>query len=325
MGKFLLRRFVNYVILVIVAGSLAYLLASEALNPRAQFENKNPRPPKSSIDNSLNAINANPDTPVLVRYKHWVGGLMHGSFGQEIQGGSVAQEMGRRILVSTRLLIIATIIGSVFGVLLGALCAVKQYKFTDRSITLASFIVFSIPVIVLAVGLKIMAVKFNGWVGHKFFEYTGEYDPSTKGFWARLGDRAQHLVLPTLSLALGQIAFFSRYQRATMLDIMGNDFLRTAQAKGLRRRRALIKHGLRTAVLPIVVALVYNFGLLFTGAVFTETIFAWHGMGEWAVQAIGQSDVNSTAAIALFTAMLILIAGMLSDLVYGALDPRVLV
>lgn len=322
-GKFLLRRLVNYLILVIVAGSLAYILAGESLNPRAQFEAKNPRPPKSSIDASLNAINANPETPILVRYKHWAGGLLRGDFGRGIQGGSVNSEMARRILVSTRLLVLATIIGAALGILLGAISAIKQYRLTDRVITLASFVIFSIPIVVLAIGLKILAVKANGWIGHKFFEYTGEYNPSTNGFLPKLRDRVQHLVLPTLALALGQIAFYSRYQRATMLDVMGNDFLRTAQAKGLRRRKALLKHGLRTAVLPLVVALVYNFGLLFVGATFTEKIFAWHGMGEWAVDSITGSDVNAVAAIGVFTACLVLVAGMLSDIIYGALDPRV--
>ncbi|MGI8869829.1 MAG: ABC transporter permease [Mycobacteriales bacterium] len=322
MGKFLLRRFVNYLILVILAASMTYILAGEALNPRAQFQAKTPPPPKASVDASLKTINANPDTPILVRYKRWVGGLLHGDFGKEINGGSVGADMKRRILVSTRLLLIATVLGSGLGILIGAYSAIKQYKFSDRVITLTSFVLLSLPLIPLAIGLKLLAVKVNGWVGHRVLEYTGEYAPDSHG-WGRFTSRLQHLILPTLTLVLGQVAFYSRYQRATMLDVMGNDFLRTAQAKGLRRRKALMKHGLRTAVLPLVVLIVYNVSLLFTGAIFTETIFAWHGMGEWSVNSIQQSDVNVVAAIGIFTSCLILIAGMLSDIVYVSLDPRV--
>lgn len=108
-----------------------------------------------------------------------------------------------------------------------------------------------------------------------------------------------------------------------MLDVLGSDFLRTARAKGLRRRKALVKHGLRTAILPVVPLLVYNIVLLFTGATFTEKTFGWHGMGELLVDSINKQDVNSVATVGLFTAVLVLIAGVLSDLLYAALDPRV--
>ncbi len=104
---------------------------------------------------------------------------------------------------------------------------------------------------------------------------------------------------------------------------MGADFLRTAQAKGLRRRTALIKHGLRTALIPMATFFAYSFGLLLTGAAFTEKIFSWHGMGEWFIDAIGNNDVNVVAATVAFSSGLVLIAGMLSDVLYAALDPRV--
>ena len=132
-----------------------------------------------------------------------------------------------------------------------------------------------------------------------------------------------HLVLPTLGIVLSQVAFYSRYQRNSFLDVMGSDFLRTAQAKGLHRRTALIKHGLRTALIPMATFFAYSFGLLLTGAVFTEKIFGWHGMGEWFIDSINNNDVNVVAAVTVFSAVLILLAGLLSDLAYAALDPRV--
>jgi peptide/nickel transport system permease protein len=104
---------------------------------------------------------------------------------------------------------------------------------------------------------------------------------------------------------------------------MGADFLRTAQAKGLRRRTALVKHGLRTALIPMATFFAYSFGLLLTGATFTEKIFGWHGMGEWFIDSISQNDVNVVVAVIVFQAVLILLAGLLSDVLYAALDPRV--
>lgn len=323
MAKFLLRRFVNYLILVFIAASLAYILAGIALNPRAKFEGVNPRPAESVIDARLDALNANDKTSILVRYRNWVGDIFQGNFGKKIEGGDVGSEMGRRVGVSLRLLLIGTVIGSVVGVLLGAWSAVKQYQLTDRIITLGSFVVLAAPVLVLAVALKIIAVKINAAAGTQLLAYAGEYDPTKSGFWTVLVDRAKHLILPTISISLGLIASYSRYQRSTMLDVLGSDFLRTAQAKGLRRRRALMKHGLRTALIPLATFLVYTFGLLLTGATLTEWTFGWHGMGEWFVQSVTANDVNAVAAITLFFAILVLIAGMLSDVIYAALDPRV--
>jgi peptide/nickel transport system permease protein len=130
-------------------------------------------------------------------------------------------------------------------------------------------------------------------------------------------------VLPTLTLALMGIAGYSRYQRNAMLDVLGQDFIRTARAKGLTRRQALLKHGLRTALIPMATLFAYGISGLVTGAVFTEKIFGWHGMGEWVVQGIATQDTNIIAAVTVFTGAAVLFAGLLSDVIYAALDPRV--
>ena len=156
------------------------------------------------------------------------------------------------------------------------------------------------------------------------FEYTGETSPdAVGGVWSQFVDRLQHLVLPTLTLALGAIAGFSRYQRNAMLDVLGQDFIRTARAKGLTRRQALFKHGLRTALIPMATLFAYGVGGLVTGAVFVEKIFGWHGMGEWVVQGIATQDTNIVVAFTVFTGVTVLLAGLLSDVIYAALDPRV--
>jgi len=141
--------------------------------------------------------------------------------------------------------------------------------------------------------------------------------------WAGLLNRAEHLVLPSLVLIVIAVAFYGRYQRNAMLDVLGSDFLRTARAKGLSRSRALIKHGLRTALIPMATFFAYEFALLFVGATFTERLFGWHGMGEYFVESVTKNDVNSVAGVTLFVGALVLIAGFLSDIAYAALDPRV--
>ena len=194
----------------------------------------------------------------------------------------------------------------------------------DRAITVVSLLILSAPTFVVANLLILGALKVNSVLGVQLFEYTGETSSdAVGGFGNQLIDRLQHLVLPTFTLALAAIAGFSRYQRNAMLDVLGQDFIRTARAKGLTRRQALFKHGLRTALIPMATLFAYSVGGLFTGAVFVEKIFGWHGMGEWVIQGISTQDTNIVVAITVFTGVTILLAGLLSDVIYAALDPRV--
>jgi peptide/nickel transport system permease protein len=324
MLRFLSRRLANSLALVGIATSLAFLLAAISLSPRSNFEGRTPPPPPQVVDRQLDELNLNDKTPLLERYTRWAGDVLHGDFGRTWDGISVNAEMGRRIGVSLRLLLIATIVGSILGVLAGAWGAIRQYRFSDHAVTMGSFVVLATPVFVLAIMLQIAAVGFNDAVGSKVFLYTGEFTPGLQGgLWTHLGDRVQHLIVPSLTLILGQIAIYSRYQRNAMLDVLGADFVRTAQAKGLRRRTALTKHALRTALIPAVTFFAYDFGLLLVGATFTEKIFGWHGMGEWFVDSVTRQDVNAVAAVSCFAAVLVLLAGLLSDVAYAILDPRI--
>ncbi|MFG1696142.1 ABC transporter permease [Nonomuraea sp. NPDC049309] len=322
MGKYLLRRLAINVILVAIAASLAYMLAATTLNPRASYQGRQPPVPEATIDATLDAYNLNDKTPVLQRYVTWASGVITGDFGRTWNGGSVNDEMGRRIMVSLRLLFIGTLLGFAVGVALGAISAVKQYRLTDRLIGVSSFVIMAIPVFVLATLLAISTYNLNRGLGFTLIEYTGEYNPRLSG-WDQFLNRLNHLILPTISLSLGSIAFYSRIQRNMMLDVLNQDFVRTAMAKGLRRRTALIKHALRTALIPSATYFAFAFGTMFTGATFTEKIFAWHGMGAWLVDSINQNDVNSVAAVTLFAAVCVLVASFLSDVLVAALDPRV--
>ncbi|MGH8976291.1 MAG: ABC transporter permease [Acidimicrobiia bacterium] len=320
MGKFLLRRLLNYLVLVGLATSLGYFLAASALNPRAQYENRNPPPPQASIERTLTDLNLNDKTPVTERFVTWVKGAVQLDFGKTVDGGSVNEQMWRRMGVSLRLLIIGSFLGALVGVAIGVGGAVKQYKAFDHVTTATSFLILATPVFLLAVLLQFGVRNLNDNLNTTVLYYVGEFTPGKSGFGL---NRFQHMIAPTLAIVLGSAAFYSRYQRNSFLDVMGSDFLRTARAKGLRRRTALVKHGLRTAVIPMTTFFAYSFGLLLTGATFTEKIFTWHGMGEWFIDAVNKNDVNVVAAVTVFSGFLVLLAGLLADLAYAALDPRV--
>lgn len=324
MTGFLFRRLLNYLVLVVVATSLAYLLAASALDPRSNYQGRNPPIPPAVVDARLTELNLNDRIPLFERYLTWGRDVLHGDFGKTVAGEPVGDDLGRRAGVTLRLITVGLVLGSLTGVLVGAYAAVRQYGTFDRLSTGASFAVLAVPTVVLANILIIAAVSFNELVGAQVFLVSGETTPGLEGgLPARLVDRFQHLTLPTLSLSLGLIAVYSRYQRNMMLDVLGADFVRTAMAKGLRRRTALARHALRTALIPAVTYFAFTFGALLVGTTFTEKIFGWHGMGEWLVDSISTNDVNTVAAISCFAAFAVLVASLASDLLHAALDPRV--
>ncbi len=322
MLKFIARRFVNYLILVFVATSLAYLLASYTLNPIANYlhgQHVN----LTSVHNILRGYNVDPDTSIWGRYWHWLSRIIfHGDFGRSLPSGdSVTSDVIRKSAVSLRLLLVGSVLSVIIGVLVGVYSALHQYKWSDHTISVISFILLSAPIFLLATMIKLGAIKLGDNYGIHI-PTSNEYDPGQAG---NLVNRVQHLTLPTITLVLGAAgaAFFARYQRSAMLDVLGSDFLRTAQAKGLSRRKAFYKHGLRTALIPMATFFAFQFGTLIVGAIFTETIFNWNGMGAWTITTINNADINGIAAVTAFTAVMILISGVLSDIFYAILDPRV--
>ncbi|MET9489239.1 ABC transporter permease [Nocardia sp. NPDC006630] len=322
MAGFLLRRALNYVVLLVLASFLVFTVASLTFTPLDNLEQRNPRPPQSVIDSKRAELHLN--DPIPQRYLAWAGGVVHGDFGKTLAGQPVSQELPRRIGVSLRLLIIGSIVGTVLGVLIGAANAIRQYKFSDYFSTIVSLLLLSTPVFLLATLLKYGALEVNLLTGQQIFLYTGETSATAvHGLWNQFVDRAQHMVIPTLGLALGGMAGYSRYQRNAMLDVLGSDFIRTARAKGLTRSRALYKHGLRTALIPMATLFAYSLGGLITGATFTEKIFGWHGVGEWLVDGINAQDINIVLTVTVFAGLVVLLSGLLSDIVYAILDPRV--
>ncbi|MFD7164401.1 ABC transporter permease [Streptomyces violascens] len=318
------KRLAHGALLLLFSVFLSYVISSAALSPRAYFEDRQPRPSAATVDHELALLGTDDRTPVLERFGHWSWRALHGDLGRTVDGGSVDAEFGRRIGVSTRLLLVGTLVGTGLGVLAGLWAAVRRHRLPDRALTVFSFLVLSVPTFVLALLFKEGALWFNQSAGHTVIRYTGERTPGLTGSLAtHLKDRAAHLALPAATVALGAVASYSRYQRGATLDVLRSDHLRTAQAKGLTPGRALLRHGLRTSLIPLTTFFSFGFLTLFTGAVFTEEIFGWPGMGSWFMDSAQKGDINSVVAVNLFAAVTVLLAGFVADVLLAVLDPRV--
>ncbi|MDO5662757.1 MAG: ABC transporter permease [Brachybacterium sp.] len=327
MTKYILRRFVSYLILTAIATVTAYMAASFFFNPAARYQNLNPPVPQESIDARFDAIGVNPDTPVLERTWAWIVQIvtapLNEKLNRDLGNNWVVEEIFSRAGVSLRLLIVGSALAAILGVILGVWGAVRQYKASDQVITYSSFVLISTPTFVGGLLLMLVATWFNNLIGFRLITFTGAYTPGIQGFWPQVGNAAMHLLLPTIALVLFGSAIYSRYQRAIMLDVLGSDFIRTARAKGATRNRALIKHGVRVALIPMSTYFAFSFGTLVAGSAFLEIIFSWAGMGQYGIQAVQQSDVNALTGNVVFTAVLLLISFTLSEILYAALDPRV--
>lgn len=342
MIKYILRRFVSYTILTGIATVFAYIAASSFFRPRNRYEAQQPPIPESSIDAILTDLGVNDKDPVLLRTWRWIEQIIIAplpeKLGQDLNNKWVITEMlgdpsgwlffweqgwMGRAGVSLRLLLIGSILAAIVGVAAGVWGAVRQYKASDQIISYASYILISTPTFVGGVLLMIVAIQLNNSLGFQFVRFTGAYTAGVTGFWATLWDWISHLMLPTIALVLFQAASYSRYQRSVMLDVLGSDYIRTARAKGATRNHALIKHGLRVALIPMSTYFAYTFGTLIAGAAFLEIVFSWAGMGQYGINAVQQSDINALTGNVFFSAVVILFASTLSEILYAALDPRV--
>ena len=324
MYRYLFRRLLNYLVLLFIAVSLAYLLAGSALEPKETFDWTNPRLNREAINLQLTLFNLNTDVPLLERYWTWLTGVvLHWDWGRTPNGGFVNDIISTRVWVSVRLIFIASFVGIIGGIALGAWTATRQYKFSDRFVTIVCLMIISTPTIVLATVLQILATRFNQYTGTNIFEFIGETGQVGSYPGAALVDRLQHLLLPTISMSLGGIATYSRYQRNLMLDTLGADYVRTARAKGLTKATAVRRHALRTALVPMATYFAFVIAMLFTGAAVTEQIYGWHGMGIYSVTSIQGQDINGTVAVVAFSAACTFFGLMLSDIFTVVVDPRV--
>ena len=244
--------------------------------------------------------------PVIIQYVRYIGGVVRGDFGTSYRTSEpVLKEIAPRLLTSAKITLGAVAIGAILGILLGILSALKKYTWVDSVVLVISMFFQSVPEFVVALVLiMIFAVKLHVL-------------PAT-GIDSPLG-----YIMPMLCVGLASVASYTRITRSSMLEVLSEDYIRTARAKGLPRSKALFRHGVRLALIPMSTFFAYSFGTLIAGSAMLEIVFSWRGMGQFQIEAIQKNDINAVAGSALFVAVLYLIASTLSEVLYAALDPRV--
>lgn len=310
--------------MIVVATNITYFLANYYLHPRSNYVGRRPPVPDDVINRSLSQYNLNDEDPLAERWWRWAKSIvLHWDWGRSPIGDSVNEQVAFRIWVSAELVLGATILMTVIGIALGVYTATRQYKAADRIAQGTSIITLNIPVVVAALGIVLLAIKFNQSVGRTVFYVVGARSDDVSGFGPVLVDTAQHLILPTIVLVLTGYAGTHFVQRSLLLDTISADYVRTARAKGLTRHEAVRRHALRTSLIPVATQIAFSIPGLFTGAILTESIFGWEGMGRYFAKTLATNDVHGTVATAAFGALMTAIGAILADIAVVVLDPRV--
>jgi peptide/nickel transport system permease protein len=264
------------------------------------------------------------DQPLPVQYVRWLGQIfLEGDLGQSIKFRRPVTEMIRERLFNTFILVGASfIVTLLLAIPVGVISASKQYSTFDYLVTTLTFIGQSIPAYWLGLVLIVLfyLVLTNPTTGEPLLPASGMYSIGQEG---ELLNLAWHLVLPVATLSLASIAWYSRFLRSSMLDVLHEDYVRTARAKGLAERLVRYRHALGNAVLPLVTIVTLDLPTIFSGALFVETIFAWPGMGRLFWDAAKGRDYPVLLGIVMLNAILIVVCNLLADLIYGWLDPRI--
>jgi peptide/nickel transport system permease protein len=266
------------------------------------------------------------DQPWYVRLGRYFAGLLQGDLGRSIfQNQSVSEIILGRLGATVELAVAALMVAVVVGVALGVVAATRQGTWIDTGAMLLAQLGVSMPVYWLGILLMLAFAVQLGWLpaigrGEPIVYAIGS---ALSGQLGALRDALSHLVLPALALGVNSAAIISRLVRTSMVDILQEDFVRTAYAKGLRRPRVMIRHALRNALLPVISVIGLRFGLLLGGAVLTESIFGWPGLGQLTIAAISQRDLPLIQGVVLTYALMFALVNLIVDLSYAVVDPRV--
>jgi peptide/nickel transport system permease protein len=268
------------------------------------------------------------DGPFLVRYLRWLSALVRGDLGFSFTAGMPVRDRILAALPNTLLLASAAMaLSFALGILMGVVQAVRQYSLLDSVLSGAALFFYSMPSFWLAIMLILVFNVYAGSVWHwpLTFPASGVMGPTHDllGPWAQLQDRLMHLALPVTSLTLVLTAGIGRYVRASMLEVIHQDYIRTARAKGLSESRVILKHALRNALIPVVTLFGLYFPMLLSGTVFIEVVFGWPGMGRLMVDSIVRRDFPVVLAGAVLYGGMVVVGNLLSDLLYGVVDPRI--
>ncbi|MEV3860418.1 ABC transporter permease [Streptomyces sp. NPDC050095] len=325
MLAYTVRRILVSIPVLIVSTFIVFLVVVNAGDPVANFAtSRNPAPSKAAVASFARHIHA--DQPILERYWNWIVGVLHGQWGPSVDPNlDIGHDLLTRFRVTVILVIAAMVLALLLAVVCGVYSAVRQYSVSDYVITFVGFLFLAMPVFWFAVLLKQAGIWTNDQTGSTFLGTIGDRSPylEVDTFGNQLSDRIGHLTLPVVTLALVSFASWTRYTRASMLEVLGSDYVRLARAKGIRRGKVLTHHALRTALIPLTTVTALDVAQLLGGVVITETIFQWHGMGEMLVDAVTKVDVYRTMAWLLLSAVVVIVFNLVADLLYAVLDPRI--
>jgi peptide/nickel transport system permease protein len=321
MLTYVIRRVLYGVPVIALSSFLIFVFVSTTTDP-LETVRLNPRASRASVD--LVVKEHHLDRPVVVRYGYWVRDVFTKSFGTTILTNRPILPDIKRVLGNTVQLVLAAELLTLFlAVCIGVYSALRQYSVFDYSATTLTFLGLAIPTFWLGLMFQIVFTNvFLRWHVRIFYTASlSSIDPG-QGFHFFV-DRVQHLVLPVLTLALVNIAGYSRFMRASMLEVINADYVRTARAKGLVERSVVIRHALRNALIPLLTLVAIDFGTLLGGAVVTETIFGLDGMGLYFINAINSGETYSIMAWLLIVATMVVVFNLVGDILLGVIDPRI--
>jgi peptide/nickel transport system permease protein len=322
MLTYVVRRILYSIPVLVATSFLIFTFVSVSGDPLGRLR-ANPSITQQQIHAIEHAKNL--DKPVIVRYGYWVRDAITKKFGTTLFGNRPIWPDLKRVMGHTLQFILTAIIISVFvGVAIGVYSALRQYSVFDYTATTLSFVGFATPVFWLALMLQVLVVQIYLKWNIRIFYTSGLSSSTNAGHGLHfLLDRVQHLALPVIALCVLSIATYSRYMRASMLEVLNSDYVRTARAKGLVERRVIMKHAFRNALIPLITVVAIDFGAIFAGAIVTETIFTLDGMGFYFINALFASDPYPVMAWLMVVATMVIVFNLIADILYGVFDPRI--
>ena len=318
MLTFIVRRFLYSIPVLIASSFLSFVFVCEAGDPLSNLR-QNPKVTAGTLHHLAHVYHL--DQSVVVRYWYWVQSVFTQKFGVSLATSQpIWPDIHRAIGHTLQLIIFVEVIAIVLGVAVGIFSAIRQYSIFDYTFTSLSFLGYAMPTFWLALLLQILFVDIYLRFHVRIF-YTSGLNQHGNATWSL--DRLQHLALPVATLCIVSFALYSRYMRASMLDVINSDYVRTARAKGVPERTVIFRHVVRNALIPIITVATLNFGGLLGGAIVTETVFTLDGMGYYFIQKLGQQDVYAVMGYLVITSIGIIFFNLIADLAYGFLDPRI--
>ncbi len=324
MGRYIARRLLQLIpVLWVISVIVFVLLQLTPGDPVAALEDN---PNITAEDRERYAESLGLNDPLHIKYLKWSKNLVTGNWGISIATKRpVLEEIWTRFPNTIQLMLVAQITTLTLALPIGIISAVKQYSIFDHLATSFAFIGQSIPVFWFGLLLiMIFSIMLKTPEGMPFLPSGGMYDLRLYDqATAPLSNRLRHMILPVTMLTMFGAGRYTRFMRSSMLDVLHQDYLDTARAKGLKERVVIMLHALKNAAIPVITVLALELPLVFGGAVFTETIFSWPGMGRLFIRSVERTDYDLVMGVVMINALLILLFNLLADIIYAYLDPRV--